>query len=99
MKSLQKLANKFRKKIADENDSSPEGKIEKSSFFQSLKSWATSNSIKIININVAKSKFVEVKFNSGQSLPIKEKEFKAKFESLIISLISPFEGWVTLDFS
>lgn len=98
MKSIMKLANKFRIKIADENDSSPEGKIQNSSFFQSLKDWATSNNIKTINFNVSKNKFVEVKFNDAKIIPVKEKEFKNKFELLIINLIQPFEGWVTIEF-
>lgn len=98
MSNLKKIANKFRKKLADENDSSPEGKLERSSFYQSLKTWANSNSVKVLNFNVAKNKIVEVKFNAAQILPAKEKEFKSKFEALIISLITPFEGWVTLEF-
>jgi hypothetical protein len=93
-----KLANKFRIKIADENDSSPEGKIQNSSFFQSLKDWGSSNNIKTINFNVLKNKFVEVKFNDAKIIPAKEKEFKNKFELLIINLIQPFEGWVTIEF-
>jgi hypothetical protein len=98
MKSIMKLANKFRIKIADENDSSPEGKIQNSSFFQSLKDWGSSNNIKTINFNVLKNKFVEVKFNDAKIIPAKEKEFKNKFELLIINLIQPFEGWVTIEF-
>lgn len=98
MSNLKKIANKFRKKLADENDSSPEGKLEKASFYQSLKDWGSSNAVKTLNFNVAKSKIVEVKFNAGQIIPAKEKEFKLKFEKLIVSLISPFEGWVTLEF-
>lgn len=98
MKSIMKLANKFRIKIADENDSSPEGKIQNSSFFQSLKDWSSSNNIKTINFNVLKNKFVEVKFNDAKIIPAKEKEFKNKFELLIINLIQPFEGWVTIEF-
>jgi hypothetical protein len=98
MKSIMKLANKFRIKIADENDSSPEGKIQNSYFFQSLKDWSSSNNIKTINFNVSKNKFVEVKFNDAKIIPVKEKEFKNKFESLIINLIQPFEGWVTIEF-
>lgn len=98
MKSIMKLANKFRIKIADENDSSPEGKIQNSSFFQSLKDWSSSNNIKTINFNVSKNKFVEVKFNDAKIIPAKEKEFKNKFELLIINLIQPFEGWVTIEF-
>lgn len=94
-KKILKLAETFKIKLADD---SPEGKLEHASFRGSLNDWASGNSVKAINFNVHNNKFVEVKFNDAQILPVKEKDFKARFERQIVSLISPFEGWVTLEF-